>query len=132
MFHQEGTTEASKDQVVVQVMPEVLDGKIPKEMTIHPYNAIHPRPHLTSLPARTMIHVLPSRHHGHRCGRKWSYMSSSPFKVSATDIYSPLRSPSGSKSFKSRYPATSSLAPQSRSLSAETTLSIIEMSLGAR
>ena len=59
-------------------------------------------------------------------------MSSSPSSVSVATISLPLRSFSGSVSVMLRSPATSSAVPWGRYLSAETALSIVEVSSGAR
>ena len=59
-------------------------------------------------------------------------MSSSPASNSAAAVSVPLLLFSGSDKVVLRSPATSSVVPRGRSLSAETTLSIVEVSSGAR
>ena len=59
-------------------------------------------------------------------------MSSIPTVVSNAAIYSSLRSPFGYAKLTFMSPATSSSAPRGHSLSAATTISIIEVSSGAR
>ena len=50
VFLQGGAMEASKDQVVVQVMPGFLEVHIPKDTTICPYDVTRPGPHLLPRP----------------------------------------------------------------------------------
>ena len=86
----------------------------------------------TSLPCQSMHHVLLSQHQRRRCVRKCDAMSSSPSVTSVAAISSSLWSPSGAAKFMLRSPATSSSAPLGCSLSASTTLSIVEVSLGEK
>ena len=77
------------------------------------------------LPSRIILHVLPSRHHERRCGRKCADISLIPSAAIAAAISSPLRLPSGSDRFTLKSPATNSSAPLGRSLIVATTLSIL-------
>ena len=50
--------EATRDQVVVGVVPGVLDGHILEQTTLHPKDVVHPEPYListTDLSPRTSI-----------------------------------------------------------------------------
>ena len=84
----------------------------------------------TPLSNQTMIHVLPSRHHGCLCGRKWGYMSYNPAAVSATVISSSLQYPSGSSRLAFKSPTTSRSNPRGCSLRAARTLSIVRGVIG--
>ena len=125
-----GAVEAYKVQVLVQVMHGFLTDTLKKRrQSVSRMQSVRD---LTSLPDRTMYHVILSRHHASRRGRKFADISSSPSVVRDATISSSLRSPSGSDSFTFRSPATRSLVPLGSSLSAATTLSIAEVSSGAR
>ena len=46
MFPQSGAVEALKDQVMIRVLPGVLDGHVPEETTVRLQDVVHPGPHL--------------------------------------------------------------------------------------
>ena len=47
MFPQSGAVEAPKYQVMIQVVPGVLDVHVPEETTFHTQDVVHPGPHLS-------------------------------------------------------------------------------------
>ena len=130
MLPQGRSAEASYDHVMVQVMPQVLEGYFPEETTICTQDVVRTGLHLP--PNLIMIQVLPYRHQGRHCGRKWDDMSSNLAAVNAAAIYSYLRSPSGCDKFVFRSLATGSYNPRGCSLSAATTLSIVNVLSGDR
>ena len=46
MFPHSGAAEAPKDQVMIQVVPGVQDGHVPKETTVRLQDVVRPGPHL--------------------------------------------------------------------------------------